>query len=173
MRYYEHHFSNVEDYLHHRAPYLMVDRIISCDETSIVTEKKITGDEFFLAGHFPGAPIFPGAMQQEFCTQSAGILIAAKYNPMAEYNTHDPVFNEFALGVLVKINRARFYGFARPGDTLKASIKLNEIVGSVFDFSATVRVGEQVVSRIAFQLTNVHSSTLTGTQVIKESSTQL
>ena len=59
-----------------------MDRIVSVTAKEIQTEKLITGEEFFIAGHFPGAAIFPGAMMQELSTQSAGILIASKYNPM-------------------------------------------------------------------------------------------
>jgi 3-hydroxyacyl-[acyl-carrier-protein] dehydratase len=51
-------------------------------------EKTITGDQFFLTGHFPGTPIFPSAMMQEMSTQTAGVLIAAKYNPMPQYDTN-------------------------------------------------------------------------------------
>ena len=72
MAIFHHDFDKAEDYLHHRAPYLLVETIVSIDEDSIVTEKQISGDEFFLEGHFPGAPIFPGAMMQELSTQSAG-----------------------------------------------------------------------------------------------------
>ncbi len=159
---YRHEFSNVEDYLHHRPPYLMVDRIVSIADENIETEKTITGKEFFLEGHFPGVAIFPGAMMGEVCTQSAGILIAARHNPMPKYNTHDPQFNEYALGVLVRVKRSKFIGFARPGDTLRARVKLNERVGDMFDFSATLSVGSRTVMRHAFQLTNIETSLLYG-----------
>ena len=111
MQYFHHEFPDIEGYLHHRDPYLLVDRIVSISATEIVTEKTVTGQEFFLQGHFPGAPIFPGAMMQELTTQSAGILIAAMYNPMQEYNTQDPLFNEYALGVLVTVKQARYKEF--------------------------------------------------------------
>ena len=52
---YQHDFENVEDYLHHRPPYLLIDRVIAVDNDSVETEKLITGEEFFLPGHFPGA----------------------------------------------------------------------------------------------------------------------
>ena len=160
MKFHQHQFDNVEDYLHHRAPYLMVDRIVSISDNEIQTEHIVTGEEFFIPGHFPGAPIFPGAMMQEFSTQSAGILIAAKYNPMAQYNTHDPKFNEYALGVLVKVKQARYKGFARPGDTLSMRVVLNEQVSNIFDFSATLTVGEKTIMRNQFTLTNIKSTLL-------------
>lgn len=162
MQTYRHEFSSVEDYLHHRAPYLMVDGIQSISDSEIVTSRRVTGEEYFLQGHFPGAPVVPGAMMQEMTTQSAGILIAARYNPMPEYNTHDPHFNEYALGVLVKVEQARFKGFARPGDQLEIRVNLNERLSGIFDFRATIAVGEKIIMRNRFQLTNIESSVLTG-----------
>jgi len=39
MQYYEHDLNSVEDYLHHRSPYLLVDRIVSVTAKEIQTEK--------------------------------------------------------------------------------------------------------------------------------------
>lgn len=162
MEFHQHEFDSVEKYLHHRPPYLLVERIVAIEDQEIRTEKTISGDEFFLPGHFPGAPIFPGAMMQELTTQSAGVLIAARYNPMAEYDTSDPFFNEWALGVLVRVKQARYKSFARPGDTLAVRVVLNEQLSGVFDFSATISVDGKTVMRNQFQLTNVKSSVLQG-----------
>jgi 3-hydroxyacyl-[acyl-carrier-protein] dehydratase len=139
----------------------MVDRIVSIGDRSVETAKLVSGNEFFIPGHFPGAPIFPGAMMQELTTQSAGVLIAAKFNPNSEYDTHDPHFNEYALGVLVKVNSARYKSFARPGDELLVSVTLNDVVSGVFDFSASIKVAGKTIMRNAFQLTNIKSSLLT------------
>ena len=160
MQYYKHDLNRVEDYLHHRSPYLMVDRIVSVTATDIETEKRITGEEFFLQGHFPGAAIFPGAMMQEMSTQSAGILIAENYNPMPEYNTHDPHFNQYALGVLVRVSNAKFKGFARPGDTLLTHVTLNDHTANLFDFNATITIDGKLIMRNSFRLANVESELL-------------
>lgn len=160
MKTYQHEFELVEQYLHHRAPYLLVERIDAISSTEIRTQKTVSNDDFFLKGHFPGAPIFPGAMMQELTTQSAGILIAAKHNPMERYNTEDPTFNEYALGVLVKVNSARFRGFARPGDTLMTKVILNAQVSHRFDFSASIKVNDVVVMKNSFQLANIKSNLL-------------
>ena len=163
MQLHQYQFEKVTDYLHHRDPYLMVDRIVSIGDRSVETAKLVSGNEFFIPGHFPGAPIFPGAMMQELTTQSAGVLIAAKFNPNSEYDTHDPHFNEYALGVLVKVNSARYKSFARPGDELLVSVTLNDVVSGVFDFSASIKVAGKTIMRNAFQLTNIKSSLLTAT----------
>ena len=161
MSVHQFEFPSVADYLHHRPPYLMVDRILDIRQEEILTEKIFTGDEFFARGHFPGATVMPGAMMQEVSTQSAGILIAAKHNPMEEYNTHDPHFNEFALGVLVRVKYAKYRGFVRPGDKLLCRVTLQGQIQNMFDFATSITVGEQTVMQNAFQLANIKSATLT------------
>ena len=165
---FQHDFDDIEDYLHHRPPYLMVDKIISISESRVVTSKTIRSDEFFVSGHFPGASIFPGALMQELATQSAGILIAAKYNPMQQFDTHDPFHNEYALGVLAKVNMAKYKSFARPGDTLVATVNLNERVDNLFDFDASLAVEERKVMQISFQLMNIKSELLQGNHSKKQ-----
>lgn len=163
MKHYQHHFDDVKQYLHHRPPYLLVERVLSVSSQKAVTEKTVTGEEGYIQGHFPGAPIFPGAMMHELTTQSAGILIASHYNPMEEFNTEDPFFNEYALGVLVKTKHARYKGFARPGDVLTSTVTLNERISEVFDFSAVVRVDGKIIMKNGFQLMNIKSKVLQGT----------
>ena len=162
MKLYEYEFERPEDYLHHRAPYLLVDRILRISDTEVRTEKRVKGDEFFIEGHFPGAPVLPGAMMQELTTQSAGILIAARYNPMKEFDTTDPYNNEFALGVLAKIQSARYKKFARPGDRLIATVVLRDNLSNVFDFEARIDVDGILIMRNSFQLMNIKSSVLQG-----------
>lgn len=160
MQFFQHRFPKVEDYLHHRAPYLLVDQIVEIKETSITTEHSFSGDEFFVPGHFPGAAIFPGALMQELTTQSAGILIAANFNPMRQFSTDDPLFNELALGVLVRVEQAKYSGFARPGDTLRVDVTLKDHLESVFDFAATINVDGTPIMEIAFRLANIESKRL-------------
>ena len=164
MKYYQHHFEDVKSYLHHRPPYLLVDQVVSVSSTEVVTQKTVTGEEGFIKGHFPGAPIFPGAMMHQLTTQSAGVLIASYFNPMEAFNTEDPFFNEYALGVLVKTKHARYKGFGRPGDVLITTVSLNEQVSEVFDFSAVVKVDGKTIMKNGFQLMNIKSSVLQGTE---------
>jgi 3-hydroxyacyl-[acyl-carrier-protein] dehydratase len=159
---FQHRFDNVEEYLHHRPPYLLVHKIVDIQDRQILTRHRVSEDAFFLQGHFPGAPIMPGAMMQEFSTQSAAILIAANHNPMEKYDTQDPFFNEYALGVLVKVKQAKYRSFARPGDLIEATVRIDEQVGSVFDFSCTLICGDQKIMQNKFQLTNIRSDVLQG-----------
>lgn len=159
---FQHRFDKIEDYLHHRAPYLLVNEIVQIEDQQIQTRHAVSEESLFIAGHFPGAPIMPGAMMQELSTQSAGVLIAANFNPMETFDTHDPFFNEYALGVLVKVKQARYRGFARPGDVLDVQVKLDEQLSDVFDFSCTIRCGNSTIMQNRFQLMNIKSSKLQG-----------
>jgi 3-hydroxyacyl-[acyl-carrier-protein] dehydratase len=87
--------------LHHREPYLMVDRIDALTCHAVTGVKSHRGDEAHLAGHFPGAPVVPGAMLQELCTQSAGALITKFYSPVENYDSEKT--KGHALGVLAKV----------------------------------------------------------------------
>jgi 3-hydroxyacyl-[acyl-carrier-protein] dehydratase len=159
---FQHRFDHIEDYLHHREPYLLVHEIVEIQDRQISTRHTVSDEADFIRGHFPGAHIMPGAMMQELSTQSAGILLAANFNPMETYNTHDPLFNEFALGVLVKIKNARYRGFARPGDVLDVVVRIEEQIGDVFDFSCLIQCGETGIMRNSFQLSNIESKLLQG-----------
>ena len=59
MNYYQHRFETVHEYLHHRSPYLLVEEIHSITERQIITSKRVSANEPWIKGHFPGAPIFP------------------------------------------------------------------------------------------------------------------
>ncbi len=162
MPVFKHRFDSVEGYLHHRPPYLLVDRVISIEPRTIETVTRVEPSKFFLDGHFPGASIVPGALLQELTTQSAGILIAAEHNPMEKFNTQDPFFNEYALGVLVRVSHSRFRGFARPDDELTINVNLEAQAGQLFDFSGIVQAAGQTIMRNSFRLTNIRSELLYG-----------
>ena len=52
-----HEFPSVKDYLHHRAPYLLLQEIEALGDRFVDASTAISGDEHFISGHFPGAPI--------------------------------------------------------------------------------------------------------------------
>lgn len=153
------------DDLYHRDPYLLIDDVIEASPEKIIVSKKLTGDEFFFRGHFPNAPILPGALMQEMTSQSAGVLIARFYNPMGEsYDTNNFDPSRPALGVLSRIKDAKFKNFARPGDELKITIEMIEKLENAFEFKGKVekRSGDDfvLVMKNHFLLTNISSSKL-------------
>ncbi len=99
---------------------------------------------------------------QEMTTQTAGILLAGRFNPMPEFNTHDPFFNEYALRVPVRVLGARCEGFARTGDTLNTHVELVGQFGHIFEFRGRVSLDGEVVMSNSFQLANILSATSQG-----------
>jgi len=157
--------NQLEKDLYHRSPYLLLDEVLEIIDSYIVVQKRLIGDEFFFKGHFPNAPILPGALMQEMTTQAAGILIARKYNPMGEsYDTNSFDLNNPALGVLSRIKDAKFKSFARPGDLITVRAELVEKLSNAFEFKATVSKenssGTKVIMKNHFLLTNIPSSLL-------------
>jgi UDP-3-O-[3-hydroxymyristoyl] N-acetylglucosamine deacetylase/3-hydroxyacyl-[acyl-carrier-protein] dehydratase len=66
----------IMEYLPHRFPMLLVDRIIEVESGKrIVGIKNVTINEPFFQGHFPGHPIMPGVLIIEAMGQVGGLLL--------------------------------------------------------------------------------------------------
>ncbi|MBW6481590.1 MAG: bifunctional UDP-3-O-[3-hydroxymyristoyl] N-acetylglucosamine deacetylase/3-hydroxyacyl-ACP dehydratase [Vicingaceae bacterium] len=105
--------NQISKLLPHRYPFLLVDKIIEMDETSIVGVKNITLNEPQFTGHFPNNPIMPGVLQVEAMAQVGGIL-ALSYLP-------DP---ENYITYFMKIDKVKFKRKVIPGDTLVFKLEL-------------------------------------------------
>ncbi|MBR9911005.1 MAG: 3-hydroxyacyl-ACP dehydratase FabZ [Gammaproteobacteria bacterium] len=69
------HTNEIREYLPHRYPFLLVDRVVELVEGDYIRAyKNVSINEHVFNGHFPQAPIFPGVMIVEALAQAAGIL---------------------------------------------------------------------------------------------------
>ena len=67
--------NEIRQYLPHRYPFLLVDRVTELVEGDrIVAYKNVTVNEPFFNGHFPDHPVMPGVLIIEAMAQAAGIL---------------------------------------------------------------------------------------------------
>lgn len=106
----------IKQYIPHRYPFLLVDRVLEMTDESIVTIKNVTANEDFFNGHFPGAPIMPGVLQIEAMAQSGCIV-------MLKTKVEDP---SKVMIVFSAINKAKFRRPVVPGDQLRMEVQLVE-----------------------------------------------
>jgi UDP-3-O-[3-hydroxymyristoyl] N-acetylglucosamine deacetylase/3-hydroxyacyl-[acyl-carrier-protein] dehydratase len=103
----------IEKMLPHRYPFLLVDKVMSITEDTIVGVKNITMNEPQFTGHFPGNPIFPGVLQIEAIAQVGGIFSLSKVEDPHLYSTY-----------FMKIDNVKFKQKVIPGDTIVFELSL-------------------------------------------------
>lgn len=108
------HIEEIKNYIPHRYPFLLVDRVLEMENEKIITIKNVSVNEPFFNGHFPGAPIMPGVLQVEAMAQSGCIM-------MMKEKVDDP---EKSLIVFTGIKNAKFRRQVVPGDVLRMEVEL-------------------------------------------------
>ncbi|KRO46277.1 MAG: 3-hydroxyacyl-ACP dehydratase, partial [Acidimicrobiia bacterium BACL6 MAG-120924-bin43] len=102
--------------LPHRAPFLFVDAITELTPgISASAIWKLTGNETFFEGHFPGRPTLPGVLMCEAIAQTGALAIVS-----------DPKFAG-KLPLFGGLDGARFRRQVVPGDTLELSATISRM----------------------------------------------
>ena len=131
--------SGIEALLPHRPPFLFVDRVLSQEGDTLVAEWDVPRDLPAFTGHFPGEPVLPGVLISEFTFQAGAILI---------YATSRDDKDSPGIPVLTRIQDARFKKIVRPGETLRAEVKLTERVAMARYVTGKVTSGGKLVARL-------------------------
>jgi len=129
--------------LPHRPPFRFVDEVLECvPAASIRARYRVTGDEPFLAGHFPGNPIFPGVLQLEALAQAGAIAVLAD----PRYAGKLPLFGG--------VEEARFRRMVRPGEVIDLAVDIERLSarGGWGRATATVDGAECCRARLLFAL---------------------
>lgn len=142
----------IKKLLHHREPYLLVDSIVESSPEFLHAQKDMS-EHPITEGHFPGAPIVPGAMLQEMCTQAAGVLITKYHAPVEDYDSEKT--KGYALGVLREVFSAKYSGMTRPDNLIDIKVRLDQKKRTRFDFSGEVYQNGECRAQVKFQLVNI------------------
>ena len=104
------------DILPHRDPFLFVDELTRLEPgQSAAGTWRLSGDEFFFPGHFPGRPTLPGVLMCEAIAQVGAIAVLTDQRFAGKL----PLFGG--------LDRARFRRQVVPGDTLWLEVELGRM----------------------------------------------
>ncbi len=122
----------IKQLLPHREPMLLVDWTEGNAE-GIRATYHVTGEEFFVQGHFPGFPVVPGVILCEIMAQSCTLILGEKLKG------HTPFY--------AGLDKVRFKQMVRPGDTIEVSAAPIAIRGALYVIGATAKVGGKLACK--------------------------
>lgn len=132
------YIDEIREYLPHRYPFLLVDRVIELNKgENIVAYKNITINEPFFNGHFPTYPVFPGVLITEAMAQAAGIL---------GFKTMDKKPAEGSMYLFVGTDKLRFKRQVIPGDQLMLEAKILSERRGIWKFECKASVGGELAA---------------------------
>ena len=119
--------------LPHRPPFLFVDELLSIVPGETASGRwRLTGDEFFFSGHFPGRPTLPGVLMCEAIAQVGAAAVLADERFAGKL----PLFGG--------IEKARFRRQVVPGDELILEVELGRMSARAGKGSGRARVGDEL-----------------------------
>ena len=125
----------IREYLPHRYPMLLVDRILELvPGKRAVGLKNVTINEDFFNGHFPGQAMMPGVLILEAMAQVGGVLILTLPDHQAK------------LAVIGGMENVKFRKPVVPGDALITEVEVLSVRKAFGKVKMTGRVNEEVVA---------------------------
>ena len=124
--------NQIKEYLPHRYPLLLVDRVLDWESgKSITAIKNVTINEEFFNGHFPHKPVMPGVLMIEALAQTAALLAFLTMGQKPDDN---------AVVYFVGIDGARFKRPVEPGDQIKMQVEILRQSRGIWKFKALATV---------------------------------
>jgi len=124
------------EYLPHRYPILLVDRVLDVVPGERITAlKNVSMNEPFFPGHYPHHPVMPGVLIVEAMAQTAAIL---------SFKTLGDKPDDKSVYYFVGIDGARFKRPVGPGDQLIIDVAITLNKRGMWKFAAQAKVDGQL-----------------------------
>jgi len=121
--------------LPHGPEFRFVDRMVSLTPgVKGEGEYHVRGDEYFLRGHLPGEPIFPGVLMVEAAAQVAGMVAQ-----------EDPANPRWLRLKLTALRAVKILGTVRPGETLQIKASITACLGALIQAQVSAFVGDNLI----------------------------
>ena len=128
--------------LPHGPEFRFVDRLVSLEPGQRgVAEYTVRGDEFFLRGHFPNHPIFPGVLLVEAAAQLAGVVAQS-----------DPKIPPLSGLKLAALRNVKILGTVTPGEVIRVEAAIHGRLGNLVQAEAIASVAARVVLEASLTL---------------------
>lgn len=132
--------TEIMDFLPHRYPFLLVDRVVEMNgEQSGVGIKNVTASEPWFTGHFPENPVFPGVLIIEAIAQVSAILVLQHAK-----DSGNPI--ETKLIYFMTVDKVRFRHPVTPGDQMRIQVTQIRRRGMAYKFKGEVYVDGQLMA---------------------------
>jgi len=133
------------EYLPHRYPILLVDRVLEVTPGERIRAiKNVSINEPFFPGHYPHHPVMPGVLIIEALAQSAAIL---------SFKTAGGRPDAQSVYYFVGIDAARFKRPVSPGDQLQLDVSVITSKRGIWKFAGHATVGGQTACKAELMCT--------------------
>ncbi|MCC4116635.1 3-hydroxyacyl-ACP dehydratase FabZ [Aromatoleum toluclasticum] len=130
--------NEILQYLPHRYPFLLVDRVLELEEGKrILALKNVTMNEPFFPGHFPHHPVMPGVLIVEAMAQAAALL---------SFKTMGIKPDENSVVYFAGIDNVRFKRPVVPGDQLQFDVAITQGKRNIYKYKGVARVGGEIAA---------------------------
>ena len=137
--------NEVRNYLPHRYPFLLVDRVLEIKKgKSIRAIKNISVNEPQFTGHFPQQPIMPGVLIIEALAQATGILA---------FKSEVGKPKDGQIYMLVGVDKVRFKKIVEPGDQLELFVEVIAVKRGIWKFKCQALVDGNIVTNAELMCT--------------------